>query len=385
MMIGLGNPWLGTLLHVISLIAIIFIAHWTTGPWQSNPYAMSMWNPAGAPLGPRPVALCVFRVLLLWLVEIASRKELAATREAGRGRQAEALVTRLLTGICDATARLSDSLCISDRAPKLARLMLRLAGEDLTGVHFPSLLAPDDRARFADFLPQEAQRMNSGEPAQMLHVDLVDRSLSRVPTRIFVGMSLDDASRPCYLVGIINDESEVWADPPGELPVPSVHNQTNASAQASIPLTLKFMCPSFRIDSASEGFYNLVKGGRRLKSVIDILETPEPFCEWVTGRAQYVCLCNEAVEDTSGPVTLSIKVGSYTTRRYEVVFRLHFATSPDPNIPVDATIVSCTRLLPSDPSKGTPPASERGSVQDLTQTSLRNVYSEVIGHAIESL
>ena len=167
--------------------------------------------------------------------------------------------------------------------------------------------------------------------------------------------------------------------------MPSVHNETNASAQASIPLTLKFMCPSFRIDSASEGFYNLVKGGRRLKSVIDILETPEPFCEWVKDRAEYLHLADEAIEETSEPVTLSINVGSYKTRRYEVVCRAHFAISPEENILVDATIVSCTRLLPSDPSKGTPPASERGSVQDLTQTSLHNVYSEVIGHAIESL
>ena len=92
--------------------------------------------------------------------------------------------------------------------------------------------------------------MNSGEPAHMLHADLVDISFSRVTVRIFVAMSLDDASRPCYLLGIISEESEVWADPPGELPVPSLHNETNASAQASIPLTRKFMCPSFRIDSA---------------------------------------------------------------------------------------------------------------------------------------
>ena len=98
-------------------------------------------------------------------------------------------------------------------------------------------------------------------------------------------------------------------------------------------------------------------------------------------------------------------MGSYKTRRYEVVFRAHFARSPDEDIPVYAAIVSCTRLLPSDPSKGTPPASERGSVLDfgglrpetarsachpgsvldLTQTSLHNVDPEVIGHAIESL
>ena len=197
-------------------------------PWERNPYAKVWWDNWWYQF---PVTLCAIRVLFLWLVEIVSRKEMSATREAGKGRQAEALVTRLLTGICDATARLTDSLHISEKAPKLASLLLRRAGDDLTRVLFPSLLAPDDRARFTDFLPQEAQRMNSGEPAHMLHADLVDISLSRVPVRIFVGMTLDDASRPCYLVGISNEKSEAWANPPGELSVPSVHDAGGQSLQ----------------------------------------------------------------------------------------------------------------------------------------------------------
>ena len=56
---------------------------------------------------------------------------------------------------------------ISDRAPELASLTLRrsYAGENLEGVLFLSLLATEDRARFEEFLPQEAQRLHAGEPA----------------------------------------------------------------------------------------------------------------------------------------------------------------------------------------------------------------------------
>ena len=367
-------------------------------PWQRNPYARFLSSYPFLPVG--QVTLCAIRVLLLWLVEIASRQELAATREAGRGRQAEALVTRLLTAICDATASLTDSLHISAKAPKLASLTLRRSdeGQNLEGALFLKLLAKEDRARFEEFLLQEEQRLQAGEPALMLQAYLVDLCSSIVPVRICVSMSLDDSCRRSYLVGIMSEETteDSW-NTPGTLSVQTgvewpKHRGTQV-AQTSKVLTLKFYSVSLKIITASAGVYSLFRSRRRHHeaSLRDVLHDTAKFEEWIMSCLRYTQWIGEELEEESGPITLRVPVSSKRALNYQVVFKACFPpAAPDVDrtiveCGIDATILSCARCLDSDPSKGTPPASLRGSMHDLPRSSTQKADARIIGRTFASL
>ena len=105
----------------------------------------------------------------------------------------------------------------------------------------------------------------------------------------------------------------------------------------------------------------------------------------------YTQWIGEALEERTGPITLRVPVSSQRAFNYQVVFKARFPPLP-PDIDtiivervVDATILSCTRCLDSDLSKGTPPASLRGSVHDLPRSSTQKADARIIGRTFASL
>ena len=250
----------------------------------------------------------------------------------------------------------------------------------------------------------------------MLHAHLVDLSSSRIAVRIFVSMSLDDSNRRSYLVGIISEEMQDSWDTPGTLSVPTgvawPNDQETQVAQASSSsssssgaclsaidstasdvLTLKFSSVSLEIISASASVYRLFSRRRRhhVSSLRDVLQDTAKFEAWIMSCLTYTQWSGEALEERSKPITLIVPVSSQIARTYKVVFKACFPPLP-PDVDrtifectVDATILSCTRCLDSALSKGTPPASPRGSLHDIPRSSTQKADARIIGRTFVSL
>merc|ERR1712113_330512 len=115
------------------------------------------------------------------------------------------------------------------------------------------------------------------------------------------------------------------------------------------------------------------------------LQDTAKFKEWIKSCLAYTQWFGEALEEISEPIMPRIPVSPQRALNYQVVFKACFRSLP-PDIDitiveseVDATILSCTRCSDSDLSKGTPPASLRGSVHDLPRSSTQTADARIIG------
>jgi len=141
----------------------------------------------------------------------------AAARLQGLGTN-EAVVVRLLAGMCDAVVRLRSDFAIEQHSPQLAALLLRApCVKGLEGVPFQDLLHEDERSAFCERLADSAKAFSTSENIDAtphtkvscsMPGSMRDSSGNRVPVQL-VYTSLQDLNQEiCHVIGIREDSVE---------------------------------------------------------------------------------------------------------------------------------------------------------------------------------
>jgi len=240
-------------------------------------------------------------------------------------QQNEAVVHRLLAGMCDAVVRLSHDFRIEDRAPHLMTLLsYRDSDEGLKGALFQDLMFDDsDKSAFCTHLSdaalsetgiQETASEDEMSIAGTLPSTLKDAGNNRVKVRLFYTTfkAMDNNWR--YVVGICEDNLEeqgVQRVPAGgghvsryravesdaeaddvfvELPLAastSFGNLSTLSSEAStlldVSVWVKVYSSRLTVSQYSTGFANLSGPGQTCKEFLTWVckDQPKKILDWV--------------------------------------------------------------------------------------------------------
>jgi len=147
-------------------------------------------------------------------------------------------VQRLLSAMCDCTVHLDSDLCIARPCHKLAGFLLRSStGSASVAKPFLDLLTPDDRPRFTSYIEEGilAQRLSDIRevPAHPLHLSLLDVNNGLVPVEVFSSFIQDAEGSPVHLVGIKQEEEELYQQRENAHPAKS-HCDSNSVPENSM-------------------------------------------------------------------------------------------------------------------------------------------------------
>jgi hypothetical protein len=150
----------------------------------------------------------VLIVSLAWLVEVTAWHEASARIEVQTSEHSRTLLSRLLSGLCDAVVSLDQALDILEPAPKMAGLLMRhptfgdpsaIAGP----VNFMDIVHPDDHGPLRTHMDSWSRAADE-ENNPSVHVRLLDSLGIAVPVMMVCStlapMSGKDAL--CYMIGV---------------------------------------------------------------------------------------------------------------------------------------------------------------------------------------
>eukprot|EP00929_Paragymnodinium_shiwhaense_P116970 TRINITY_DN8704_c0_g3_i2.p1 TRINITY_DN8704_c0_g3~~TRINITY_DN8704_c0_g3_i2.p1 ORF type:complete len:783 (+),score=188.51 TRINITY_DN8704_c0_g3_i2:110-2458(+) len=124
--------------------------------------------------------------------------------------QFQQMTQSLLSALCDAVVTLGPDLAIAHPTPKLNALLLRNS-TSMEGTSFLSLIAPDDRERFQQFVASFSSSLlcnptdghkHPSEPAQAITVHFLDGFQSRVQVQLFHTCLADAGHSMVHLLGV---------------------------------------------------------------------------------------------------------------------------------------------------------------------------------------
>lgn len=123
----------------------------------------------------------------------------AAVRERDASRT-EAILSDLLSMMCDAVVSLSSDLCFRRESDRFSAWVFN-GQKSLLGESFTRFLAEDDTPRFEEFI------RNSKEEgaARSLHVHIIDCSGLRMPVQLFHARIVDDNDEEIHQFGLRDD------------------------------------------------------------------------------------------------------------------------------------------------------------------------------------
>mmetsp|Transcript_112880 Transcript_112880/g.218759 ORF Transcript_112880/g.218759 Transcript_112880/m.218759 type:complete len:604 (+) Transcript_112880:43-1854(+) len=131
--------------------------------------------------------------------------------------QNEAVIERLLTGMCDAVVRLRSNFTIERHSPQLAALLLHAPSKSLEGVPFQDLLQEDDRTAFCKKLADSTKASTASENSDAItHANMScslpgnmrDSSGNRVPVQLVYTSVQDVNDEFVHVIGIREDSVE---------------------------------------------------------------------------------------------------------------------------------------------------------------------------------
>mmetsp|Transcript_8075 Transcript_8075/g.25644 ORF Transcript_8075/g.25644 Transcript_8075/m.25644 type:complete len:800 (+) Transcript_8075:49-2448(+) len=203
----LGNARLSIILTVMVSVAHMIIR-------------VVLWGPDKAHFH-RELVLVVAYSLLVWSFEQWQLAEAKAIVRAQMSDKSYALVSSVLSRMCDAVVELDSQLRLSQPCPRLSTLLLRQAPL-ACGMLFTDLMTPEDAQRVHGLLLAQGSSGCDGEDlsgagsdtkeaglgaglAGLCHVRMNDGNSSKLSVELFYSCVPDIDGQPTYLVGIQED------------------------------------------------------------------------------------------------------------------------------------------------------------------------------------
>jgi len=230
------NLWVSTVANLVYCVAIVTMLY-TSGdvPWRVSLYVQTRITTTAF--------LILFAGVLDWVLRRLARLMLDSKVSA----QNEAVVVRLLNGMCDAVVRLRFDYTIERHSPQLAALLIHApSASGLEGVPFQDLLHEDDRTIFCERLADSTKASTASESSGTATHANVSCSMpgnmrdslgNRVRVQLFHTSVQDVNEELFHVVGIREDSVEEQLAPMPLFNRSTFSRSVNSTVASSITAT----------------------------------------------------------------------------------------------------------------------------------------------------